>query len=522
MQRRHEFTMNPQGSSIVAGMSSLAFIWYLGATPAAALANVSQTTVVGPGVMAARFKNAGVSGALREIGRAMSDFTKGRGDVQKAPGITQEEHAAMTEAYRRGTIDKTQAHDLAAVAETGIEYSARRESIMRKFGWFFHHAERMNREVTFLANYRLARAEGMATADAIDTAADLTWKIHFDYQNTSRPRFMQNDLGKALTVFRQFTVNLAWRVSRDAHQAFAGATAADRSEARTQLAGLLLSMMAHAGIKGTYGYGIVMLLLSMFLPGDSDDIEEWMQDAILMEGDSAGVAAWNYAMGAALNGIPGQVIGADLSERIGSPNIWFRGPSSDLEGEDVVLHYVTELLGPPLGIAMGIGRGVQMVADGEVYRGVEAAVPKVLRDILKAGRYGAEGVETMGGDDILENVNPYQMILQASGFTPAEVSERFDMNSRLKNKEREIMDERKSIHKSVVDAVLAGEAIPESSLERIRDFNRRFPEYPITAKTIRQSAQGRQRAHQNAEFGVTLNPKLNARLRDDLAPSVYN
>lgn len=522
MRRRHEFTMNPQGSSIVAGMSSLAFVWYLGATPAAALANVSQTTVMGPGIMASRFKSAGITGALREIGRAMADFTKGRGNIQKAPGITQDEHAALTEAYRRGTIDRTQAHDLASVAETGIEYNATRENVMRKIGFFFHHAERMNREVTFLANYRLARAEGLRGDDAIDAAADTTWKIHFDYQNTSRPRFMQNDMGKILTVFRNYSVNLAYRMFRDAHQTFAGATKEERAEARKQLVGITMSMMLHAGIKGTYGYGIIMLLLSMFFPGDSDDIEEWLQDALLMEGDSLGTATWNYIMGAALNGAPGQILGADLSERIGAPNVWFRGPSSDLEGEDVVMHYVTELLGPPLGIALGIGRGMQLVTDGEIYRGVEASVPKVVRDILKAGRYGAEGVETLGGDDILPDINPYQLLLQASGFTPAEVAERFDMNSRLKNKEREIMDERKGIHKAAVDAMLASQELPASVLEDIRDFNSRFPEYPITAKTIRASAQGRQRAHQAAEDGVSLNKRLSARLREGLAEPVYN
>lgn len=341
-------------------------------------------------------------------------------------------------------------------------------------------------------------------------------------QNTSRPRFMQNDMGKALTIFRQYSVNLAYRIFRDVHQSLRGATKEDRAEARTQLVGVTLSMMAHAGIKGTYGYGIIMLLLSMFFPGDSDDIEEWLQDALLMEGDGLGTAAWNYAMGAALNGVPGQILGADLSERIGSPNIWFRGPSSDLEGEDVVMHYVTELLGPPLGIALGIGRGMQLVTDGEIYRGIEASVPKVVRDILKAGRYGMEGVETLGGDDILPDVNPYQLLLQASGFTPAEVAERFDMNSRLKSKEREILDERKGIHKAAVDALLEGQELPASVLEDIRDFNSRFPEYPITAKTIRASAQGRQRAHENAEAGVSLNKRLSARLREGLAEPVYN
>ena len=114
------------------------------------------------------------------------------------------------------------------MAETGIEYNPTREKWMKRIGWFFHHAERFNREVTFLANYRLARDEGLDHSHAVEAAADITWKIHFDYQNTSRPRFKHNELGKILTTFRQFTVNLIWRMFRDTHQMLNGATKEDR------------------------------------------------------------------------------------------------------------------------------------------------------------------------------------------------------------------------------------------------------------------------------------------------------
>lgn len=522
MEKRHEFTMNPTGSSVVASMSSLAFLWYLGASPAAAMVNISQTTIVGTPIMATRFAKAGVTGALKALTDATRDFGRGKGFAEQSEHLNADEKAAMREAYRRGTVDKTQAHDLASVAETGIEYNAVREKWMRRIGWMFHNAERMNREVTFLANYRLAKAEGMASDAAIDLAADLTWKIHFDYQNTSRPRFMQNDLGKILTTFRQFTVNMIYRMFRDAHQALHGATEAERREARGQLVGITLSMMAHAGIKGTWGYGIIMGLLALFMPGDSEDLENWLQDALLMEGDDPGTAAWNYAMGAALNGVPGQITGVSLTERLGMPNLWFRGPGRELEGRDLYAHYVAELLGPVYGIGEGVVRGAFAVADGEVMRGAETMVPKFIRDPMKTVRYAAEGVETWRGDPVVENVNPWELLLQANGFTPSRVAERYDINSRLKNRERKIMDERKELHNAATDPLREGEPIPPKVMERIRDFNRRFPEYPITGDTIRQSLRGRIRASQRNESGVSINPKLNQRLRSELPPPLYN
>ena len=530
MKKRHDFAMNPTGSSVVASMSSLAFVWYLAATPAAALANISQTTVVGAPILSARFQKAGLTGVLAALGKATKDFAAGKGakitdtwTVENSPNLSAEERAAMVEAYRRGIVDRTQAHDLASVAETGIEYNPWREKWMKRISFFFHHAERFNREVTFLAAYRLAITEGQKSEDAMNIAADMTYKTHFDMQNTSRPRVMQNDLGKILTTFRNFTVNMLWRLFRDSHQAMNGATKEERREARAQLVGITLSLMAHAGIRGTWGYGLIMLLLGILTPGaDDDDIEEWLQDALLMEGDNPGVAMWNYTMGAALNGVPGQVMGVSLTDRIGMPNLWFRGQDRDLEGADLYSAYVGDLLGPTYSVGQGFFRGAQLAADGQWWRGTEAAVPKVIRDAMKSVRYVSEGALTMNGDSLVENVNPYQALMQGIGFTPAKIAERYDINNRLKNHEKRIIDERSALQKAAVKEAMSGSGISESMLGKIQDFNSRFPEYPITSDTLRQSAQSTALAHQRNEFGVSLNPKLNERLRSERATAIYN
>lgn len=522
MRRRHAFTMNPTGNAVLSSLSGLAFIWYLGATPAAALANVTQTSVVGVPIMAAKWKKAGITGVISELTKAVKDYARGKGHTDKSVNLTDDERRAVQAALKRGTIDKTQAHDLASVAETGIEYNATRERVMRLIGKLFHEAERFNREVTFLANYRLAKKAGMAFGDAVDAGADMTWKIHFDYQNTSRPRIMQNDLGKLLSVFRQYTVNVLWRLFRDTHQAMRGATKEERAEARSQLIGITLSMMAHAGIKGTWGYGLIMVGLGMFFPGGGDDAEKWLHDALLMEGDDSGTAAWNYAMGAALNGVPGHLLRLDLSDRIGMPNLWFRGPSQDLEGQDLYAHYVSELLGPVFGIGEGIFRGVSMAADGEWYRGTEAAVPKVVRDVMKAGRFAVDGATTRNGDPLIEDVSWYQMISQLNGFTPAQLAERYDINNRLKNEEKRVMGTRSDIHRRVGDAIRDGGVVPPKLMKEIETFNAEWPEYPITGDSIKRSYRARAMQSDRNEFGINLNPRLNARLREEEAPSIYN
>jgi hypothetical protein len=522
MEKRHNFTMTPTGGPIATAATSMAFVWYLGMTPAAAVVNLSQTTVVAPAILGARFRTFGALGALKEIGKAARDFVEGRADASKGSRVTADEKAALIEAYRRGTVDKTQAHELASVAETGVEYSDRREKVMRAVSFFFHHAERANREVTFLAAYRMAKAEKMAPDAAIEVAADVTWKSHFDYQNTSRPRIMQNDTMKILTVFRQFTVNMIYRLTKDMHAMLHSDDAVLRREARDQLLGITLSMFAHAGIRGVWGYGIIKSVFKLLVPGDDDDLDAWLQHALLLEGDGAGAASWNFGMGMVLNGTPGQLTGWSLSERIGMPTLWFRENNRRMDADQWYSRMIEEMLGPVVGIGAGAARGVKYAMEGDIIRGVETAVPKVLRDAMRAGRYTLDGVTTRRGDDLLEDISLWQGMSQLIGFTPAEIAERYDVNSRLMNRQSSIMDRRSGIQQSIRDAIIGGDSISSRDMDLMMEFNREFPEYPITNDTLSASIRSKLAASGRNEFGVQLNPRLNARIRAEQPPMVSN
>tara|TARA_R110000764_G_scaffold239995_1_gene341380 strand:- start:3763 stop:20673 length:16911 start_codon:yes stop_codon:yes gene_type:complete len=522
MSRRHEFTMNPTSHSWATAASSLAFVWYLSVTPAAAAVNLTQTTVIGTPILATAFEKQGVKGAAAALGKALGDFTRGKGHALDSKRLTAGEKRALNAAYERGTVDKTQAHDLAGVAETGVEYSDFRARWMARISYFFHHAERMNREVTFLAAYRMARADGMAQPDAIDRAADLTWKIHFDYQNTSRPRLMQNDTAKVLLTFRNYTINVLWRLFRDSHQALSGATPKERKEARTQLLGITGSMALHAGITGTWGYGLIMTMAGLFFAGGDDEAEERLKALLVGEGEGfAGKVRQNLA-GVALNGAIGHTLGISLSERIGMPNLWFRGSNRVLEGREWYEYMLGELVGPVPAIAEGMIHGTRTALDGNIMRGVESAVPKFARDVIKSGRYLNEGVTTYKGDPIIDEVSIYQAIIQVLGFTPSQIAERYETNGRMMNIQTQIQERRSDLQREIGTEVIAGRQIPEKLRAKLAEFNAEYPEYPITTRTLKQSIGGRMRASSRNEFGVQLNPKLNERIRRQVSRTIYD
>lgn len=514
MERRHEFTMNPTGSAWAQRATSAAFVYYLAVTPAAALVNVTQTTMVGIPILSAGFPKSSIGEAAVAVGKAGRDFIAGKGGLEGSPNLTADEKAALAEAYERGTIDKSQSHDLAGISESGVEYSDIRQKWMGRISYLFHHAERFNREVTFLAAYRMARAHGFEGESAIAKAADLTWKSHFDYQNTSRPRLMQNDAAKVLLTFRNYSINLIWRLFRDVHQSLKGASEQDRREARRQLVGITMQMLLHAGIKGVWGYGLLTMLLGMFFDDGKDDVEEILQSALV---DTFGP---NFA-GMLLNGVPGHVMGVDMTNRIGMADLWFRSSDRNLEGDDVYNYWLQQMVGPVPGIFENSFRGVQKIGDGDVWRGLETLAPKVMRDAMQSYRFYSEGATTASGIPILDEVPGPDILKKALGFTPARLAERYEANTRMKNKEDRIEIARSDLIGDAARELKEG-GLTDRTKARIAEFNANNRDYPIDGASIRKSLKGSARATFQAKDGVRLNTRLDRRIRMEAAQEVYN
>ncbi|TDW63089.1 N12 class adenine-specific DNA methylase [Novosphingobium sp. PhB55] len=512
MGRRHQFIMNPTGGAIAQGVTSAAFVYYLSTSPAAAIVNTAQTAIMGVPILAAYHGKAG-AGAARasaELAKALKDFASGKGHVAKGGTLTADERDAIEEAYETGLIERTQSHDLAGVGETGVKYSPVRAKMMGAISWAFHHTERMNREVTFLAAYRMARKKGEGRETAIDTAARLTWKIHFDYQNTSRPRVMQSDTAKVLFVFRNFQANMLWRLFRDAHQSVKGASPKARKEAITQLAGTTGMMMLSAGVRGTWLYGIAIMLAGLLFGDDAEDkFKKGMIDAL---GRRLG--------GMALNGVPGDLLGIDLSNRIGMPDLWFRSPDREMEGAAEFDYWAMQNLGAGVGMLRNGWLGASQIKEGHTERGIETMAPKFAKDLMRAARYITEGATTITGDPIMEEMSPMAALKQALGFTPAELAERYERNRSMKNHEQRILDDRKSIMADYDEAQRADEDTSAIE-ERLERFNEENPDYPITPRGMMQSMRSRAKMRDRKIGGVSLNPKLSERLNEEAPPLIY-
>lgn len=519
MASRHKWVMNPTGGSLAQTMTSTAFVWFLAASPAAAVLNLTQTFMMGLPILGARF--GGITRAGVEVAKASADLISGKGSVRNA-NLSREEMAAVDAFYRSGMIDRTQSHDLAGVGDTGVRYSPLRARVMGVMSWAFHNTEVWNREATALAAYRLARKAGQSHLAAIDSAHDLTWKTHFDYANSSRPRIMQNDFAKVALVFRSYSINMLYRLFRDIHQSVKGESPQARREARYQLAGVTGMMALMSGVTGVFGFNMMMAIAGMVFGDDDDPMdfdERFKADVLDILGPELG--------GVVLKGVPGHYLGVDLTSRIGMPDLWFRSPGQDLQGKEEWNYWISQVLGATAGIGEQWFRGASLIMEGDVARGVEVMAPKFIRDPMKAFRYANEGLQSIKGDELLsaDQIGIHGAVAQAMGVSPAIVSETWDRSGALKNAERRVMDERQRVVNAWAMAALAGdkEGVAEA-IERVKVFNKKpiHSAIPITQDTLKRSIKTRVRNAAKREDGVLIqNEILSQRLRAAMPERLY-
>ncbi len=482
MEKRHELLMNPKGNPLSSFLTSVGFMYYMGLSPAAAMVNLSQTALIAYPIMGAKW---GFDKAGKELLKASSDFAKGVefnvpdfsslenfknsiGDVY-SPNIDKVikglELDAYNKAVSRGVIDVTQAHDLAGIAQgedSKVMWYFR--PAMRLASGMFHHAERFNREVTFIAAYRLATQAGANHDTAFEQAMEAVYKGHFDYSTGNRARFLQGPVAKVLFLFKQYAQNMLYTLVRNAHQSLYALEPSERTEARRALAGIL---GMHALAAGAIGLPITGMLATASLliakksklgaaafgaaalaaffgaaDGDDDDpyelenvIRNWLADIHPFFADLV------------FGGVPRALSPVDLSGRVGLNNLIIPDVQEGLEGADWATAMQSALLGPVVGISTSTVKGLQQIQEGDYGRGIETMLPIFLKNAMKSYRYADEGVLTKNKDVIHDkDVTGVELFSQAIGFSPASVrtsyegrSAIFQYRTKLEDHRRELM-----------------------------------------------------------------------------------
>lgn len=498
MVKRHDAAMNPKTNALSTALTSLGFMFHLGLSPASAMVNLTQTALVAYPVMGARwgFRKSGAA-----LLKASQEAVRGKNDITGS--LSPDEKAAYDEAVRSGVIDVTMAHDLAGIAQgEDRNVSHKLRPVMNAASWMFHHAEKFNRQVTFMAAYRLAREAGTSLQQAYQDAVQATYDGHFDYSANNRPRVMQGNVARVLLLFKQYGQNMVYTLVRNAQQALSAAKPEERAAARKALAGLLTT---HAMAAGVLGLPMVTTLLAAASMLGGDDDEPW----------DAQVAMQNM-LADAFGQKPAEVLSHglsrltpwDISGRVGLDRLILPDVQEGLEGQRLGESAMAAALGPVAGIGINALKGLQEMSEGRYQRGLETMAPSVLRGPLKAWRYETEGVKDKTGIVVQDQVDAAAVAGQAVGFSPSSVRNAYEGKSAIVGQDRALQARRSALVEQFAMAAMAkDEEGKAEAREAIQRFNEKNPARRIQPMQLAQSVRMREKRIREAEDGVYLPKK---------------
>lgn len=537
--KRHAYNMNPKSGALATKMTGLGFFWFLSTSPAAGLLNLTQTWILGYPALSSRFKG---MGAGRELLKASKEYAS-------APwlGMNQNNISRLTAKLKNDTVNgreldnigeraaleyfdeigifaKTRGRDLQGLTEGGgTVYSIRQEQALEITGYIFHKTEEMNRAVTALAAYRLGRKkfasdETMTLEEqhekALEWADELVELSHFDYTNTNRPRWMQSDVGRVVFLFRNYSLNMQYRLIRDFRDGVwknENIPLSARKEARSRFLGMIGMTSLFAGIGGWPLFWVVEAIANNLVGDDDDELyfdfggdpnnpfdsKTYLRKVLYDATEKYIAEGWGETVaGAVMKGPWSQFTSMDLSMRASLNNLWIREIPENIKDDPVGLlsHLSGEALGPIWGMGQNWARGVNDLMQGETRRGVEKLVPKFMADYMKAIRYAQQGAQTYQDDMIMtpEEFSSIDLFVQSQGFSPTPLSSQYEQNRAVTDMDTKLDARKTRLMSRLFQAWrLEDRKTARETLKEITEWNKKNPLEPINATSIRQSARMR-------------------------------
>ena len=348
-------------------------------------------------------------------------------------------------AIQQGAIKHSTAYDITEARDRDIDqkdYMGMLNYSKQLLGWTFQNTERFNREVTMIAAFRLEmeknRLEGRTgravEQDAIDKAIRLAEKANSETLTELSPRVFQHPVLKIALTFKRYAramYALQLSLLRDAlegsrtdttgmnPQEKAEAEAVDREFRKVaikQWLGTIGGAFVFAGIQGLPFYGLATTLaagasaISAAMFGDADDeITDPEEDR-------------KQALGSlAMRGPVSELLGVDIASRTGFNGMFWRDDPRRIDEIGIEYFALEQFLGAPWASIRTRIDAIRDFQEGYYDRALEKAMPVAARNIAKAIRYYTDGVLTKDGKQITEDLDVYELFMQALGFTPTQV-----------------------------------------------------------------------------------------------------
>jgi hypothetical protein len=460
--------------------------------------------------------------------------------------LNEEERRAAQYMIDRGISDTTMAFDLGSRRElpTHVQNSMPRR-IMRSTSLImtglFHNVERLNREVTFMAAFRLARKKNkdMSFEDVAAQAEQVTYEALGNYASINRPRGIgasaeqqvilnaHQPIGRALLQFKMFPAFVTTYMVRNFWRIVGtGYSAQERKVAATQLFGTLGYSLSLAGVMGipgvTFALGILSGLRNLGIDEEDDDelikrdLEFYLRNVWIPdtfgEMKVGGISLSNVLD----RGLIAELTGKDITSSLSFNNMWFPESKEEPTAAAAMQSFLLHMLGPTVSLVSQWATSIDKFNQGKVVEGMERLMPGLVRPVLTSYRYGTEGATTPAGAAIkpAEEFTTGELVAQAMGFSTEGLVAQRETLFKVENLKKQIENSRKSLLNRLALETTRGSEDINKVLDKIIDFNRRNPTFAIDADAINSSLKNRFERMYATQRGLPIDSKLFPLVRD--------
>lgn len=539
MDRRLKLMLNPTNvGTLPSILSNIGFVWYLTA-PASAMVNVLGGMIIGlPTLIGMNVRmNPGMSytqatlnalGYMKQAaGQIISTgFNIERGErlrdnrvlfpsLSRLDSLSKEDKLAYNRFVADGLIDITAAYDQSGLAATPTEnYGGIRNRSMEVLTSLFHNAERFNREIMAMSAFRAAmekrkdyKDRSLAFDESIADAKDVTNRSMFDYSSANKPRYFQHPIASVILQFKQFPQQMTFFLVHNAYNMFKGLSPAERREARARFVGTMGMAGIFSGVTGLWGFSTVASIANAVFNGLSDDEEEPFD--FELEFMRWATDTFGNNIGTLLTRGIGNAAGIDLASRTKLDDMWFRDSRKNQDEVEALQSFLVDLLGPTVGLTVNVAQAAKLLNEGHADRALEMISPAFIKNPLVAARYANEGVNTLRGDPLMDDMGPFLLLMQSLGIRSSELAERQYYNIQVKGQEQKVLKERQNLLNLYGISFMSNDADSfETSLEKIFEFNAKHPSVAIPAESLNKSIKERFTKSAQTDHGLYIDKRM--------------
>ena len=500
-------------SSIVDGLNKASFIYYLSGASSAMLQPLSifQTglpVLARYGTFDAAKELAGMMKVWNQVGfhKTNADGTKSwvMPSMEYAKGLTPQQRRAYKAAEAMDLFTATQAGAVFNYKTTPTDKLRSPKMKVAKgtvdalvFGGLMNTSERLSREAMFMASFNLNMKEHGNFSQAVDQAVMDTNAALGNYGEYNRPAFMNGLGGKVLTQFMMYPLHTASFLITNFKTMVAPMDGKDRAEAAQRFFGSLGTTFILAGAAGLPMFSTVMGMLGAAWSQMKDDdwpeevrdmdFEFWFRTKCLDDllGGLAPVVE---------RGLFNAATGLDFAGRTGWGNLFSRDTKETATIRESATAMALEHAGPSANMILSMADGVDAAMQGDYAKAVKKWAPAGFRNFVNAHELATQGAKDNKGAELLskDTFNTGLLIGQAIGFRSDLLANTQYVNFKVIGLEKRILNERNQLLNNL-DREYRKENFDayDKYLDKIIDFNGRYPTYGIDAENIIDSLKTR-------------------------------